>query len=169
MLVEALEIKIDKKQATKIINNKVPLMSKVVQLNKRIKNIKLQYIEYKVITYEIIHKLNLKEKIFNKANTKIDNITLAVNTNTGHSFNINNIPNTIKINIEQTSFKKSNIDESKIINSTKYELIKSLYKKADSVQNINIVDIKSIYIPFWVGCYDDKSIFIDANENKYIN
>ena len=106
MLVEALEVKMDKKQAIKIINNKIPLMSKVVQLNKRIKNIKLQYIEYKVITCEIIHKLNLKERIFNKCNTKIDNITMLINTSTGYSFNINNIPNTVAINIEQNNLKQ---------------------------------------------------------------
>jgi len=103
MLVEALEVKMDKKQAMKIINNKIPLMSKVVQLNKRIKNIKLQYIEYKVITCEIIHKLNLKERIFNKSNTKIVNITMLINTSTGYSFNINNIPNTVAINIEKNN------------------------------------------------------------------
>ena len=163
MLVEALEVKMDKKQAMKIINNKIPLMSKVVQLNKRIRNIKLQYIEYKFITCEIIHKLNLKEKIFNRPNTKIDNITMLINTSTGHSFNINNIPNTVKINIEQTNLRECNIDEFQIINSIKDELIKDLDKKADCVQNIKLVDMKSIYIPFWVGFYDDKNIFIEAD------
>jgi hypothetical protein len=163
MEVDALEVKMDKKQAMKIINNKIPLMSKVVQLNKRIKNIKLQYIEYKVITYEIIHKLNLKERIFNKSNTKVDNITMLINTSTGYSFNINNIPNTVKINIEKTNLRESSIDESQIINSIKDELIKNLHKKIDCVQNINLVDIKSIYIPFWVGFYDDKNIFIEAD------
>jgi hypothetical protein len=163
MEVDALEVKMDKKQAMKIINNKIPLMSKVVQLNKRIKNIKLQYIEYKVITYEIIHKLNLKERIFNKSNTKVDNITMLINTSTGYSFNTNNIPNTVKINIEKTNLRESSINESQIINSIKDELIKNLHKKIDCVQNINLVDIKSIYIPFWVGFYDDKNIFIEAD------
>lgn len=163
MIVEALEVKKDKKQAMKIINNKIPLMSKVVQLNKRIKNIKLQYVEYKVINYEIVHKLNLKERIFNKSNTKIDNITMLINTSTGYTFNINNIPNTVKINIDQINLRESNIDESKIINSIKDELMKDLDKKISYVQDIKLIDIKSIYRPFWVGFYDDKNIFIEAD------
>ena len=163
MIVEALEAKIDKKQAMKIINNKIPLMSKVVQLNKRIKNIKLQYIEYKVITYEIVHKLNLKERIFNKSNTKIDNITMLINTSTGYTFNINNIPNTVKINIDQINLRESDIDESKIINSIKDELMKDVHQKVSCIQDVKLVDIKSIYRPFWVGFYDDKSIFIEAD------
>jgi hypothetical protein len=163
MIVEALEVKKDKKQAMKIINNKIPLMSKVVQLNKRIKNIKLQYIEHKVITYAIVHKLNLKERIFNKSNTKIDNITMLINTSTGYTFNINNIPNTVKINIEQINLRESNIDESEIINSIKDELMKDLHKKANYIPDIKLIDIKSIYRPFWVGFYDDKNIFIEAD------
>lgn len=163
MLVETMKVKMDKKQAMKIIDNKIPLMSKVIQLNKRIKNIKLQYIEYKIIRYEIIHKLNLKEKLFNKSNKKVENITMLINTNTGYSLKLSNIPDTVKINIEETSLIKSNINESQIINSVKNELIKNLYKKIDSIQNIKLVDIKSIYIPFWVGFYDDKNIFIKAD------
>jgi len=163
MLIETLEVRIDKKQAVKMLNNKIPLMSKVVQLNKRIKNIRLQYIEYKVVSYKIIHKLNLKQKIFSKSDKKIDNITMLINTNTGYSFNTDNVPSTVKVNIEQTNLMESTINELHIINSIKNELIKNFDKKEDYIQDIKLINIKSIYIPFWVGFYDDKNIFIEAD------
>ena len=53
MLIDAIAVKTKKSDVRKIERDKVPLMSKVVQLNPRIKNSTLQYIEYKVVRYNI--------------------------------------------------------------------------------------------------------------------
>ncbi|MGL5748901.1 MAG: hypothetical protein ACRCXT_00120, partial [Paraclostridium sp.] len=60
MLVEAIDIKLKKSDMKKIVYDKVPLMSKIIQLNPKIKGTELQYIEYKIITYEITLKIKGK-------------------------------------------------------------------------------------------------------------
>ena len=51
MLIDAIAVKTKKSDVRKIERDKVPLMSKVVQLNPRIKNSTLQYKPYWIGTY----------------------------------------------------------------------------------------------------------------------
>ena len=57
MRVDAIDIKVNKKDAMKYLINKLPLMSRVVQFNSSPKKMHIEYIEFKVISYEIITKI----------------------------------------------------------------------------------------------------------------
>ena len=56
MLVDSIEIKIKKDDAMKLILRRTPLISKIDQFNRKIENIHLEYVEYKVLRFEIISK-----------------------------------------------------------------------------------------------------------------
>ena len=56
MLVDSIEIKIKKDDAMKHILRKTPLISKIDQFNRKIENIHLEYVEYKILKYEIISR-----------------------------------------------------------------------------------------------------------------
>lgn len=164
MLVDAIEVKVKKSDIKKIERDKIPLMSKVVQLNPRIKNTTLQYIEYKIITYEIFMKI--KGKNIFKQDINKDKLTLLVNTHTGVSESIINEPNTSRINVSKKYIKRSNIDEAGMLDIIKDEIIK-LIKNNNSnnkcqIHDIKLIDIKSIYKPYWVGIYNGKSILLEA-------
>ena len=53
MLVDLVEIKINKNEALKNLFEKIPLLSKVIQFNKRISDISLRYVEYKILRYRV--------------------------------------------------------------------------------------------------------------------
>ena len=53
MLVNLIEVKISEKEALKSLLKKVPLLSKVIQFNNSIKDLKLKYVEYKILKYKI--------------------------------------------------------------------------------------------------------------------
>ncbi|WP_373601328.1 hypothetical protein [Paraclostridium bifermentans] len=164
MLVDAIEVKVKKSDIKKIERDKIPLMSKVVQLNPRIKNTTLQYIEYKIITYEIFIKI--KGKNIFKQDINKDKLTLLVNTHTGVSKSIINEPDTSRINVSKKCIKRSNIDEAGMLEIIKGEIIKLI--KNNNINNkchihdIKLIDIKSIYKPYWVGIYNGKSILLEA-------
>lgn len=165
MLVDAIDIKLEKNDMKRMISDKIPLMSKVIQLNTRIKGTKLQYIEYKVITYDVIVKI--KGKNIFKPDVHKNTIIMLVNTYTGLSESIESIPLTKRINVPRKCIKKSSIEEKYILEGVKNEILKFLTNNIDKVNKINIQDIKlkdikSIYKPYWVGYYNDKSIFIEA-------
>lgn len=164
MLVDSIEIKIKKDDAMKHILRKTPLISKIDQFNRKIENIHLEYVEYKILKYEIISRRKNKN---NFRNDEVKhNITMLVNTYNGHSQSVNSLPQTVKRYIARSCIKKSNIQEEYIIEKVKNEIINYFDSKAIndkmSIKNIKLLEVKSIYKPYWIGNYNGKEIFVDA-------
>ena len=65
MRVEVIDMEQTKNEAKKYILKKIPLVSKVFQFNSVIGDIKLEYIEFKVLIYEVISKKK-NNKIFGR-------------------------------------------------------------------------------------------------------
>lgn len=164
MLVDLIEIKINKKDAMKYMLRKTPLMSKVEQFNSKARNIHIEYIEFKVLSYEIISKFK-GNKLF-RHETKKHNITMLVNTYNGYSESIDTIPDTVKRYIAKSCIKKSKVQEDYIIEGVKTQIIYFLGQNLKSeklgIQNINAIQIKSIYKPYWVADFNGKNIYVDA-------
>lgn len=164
MLVDAMEVKIKKSDVKKIERDKVPLMSKVVQLNPRIKNSSLKYIEYKIITYNITFKI--KGKNMFRQDISNNEIIMMVNTHTGFSESITKLPETSRINVSRKSIKESSIDEENMLESMKNEILKLIKKNSAKnkghIHNIKVIDVKSIYKPYWIGTYNGKSVVLEA-------
>lgn len=165
MRVEVIDMEQTKNEAKKYILKKIPLVSKVFQFNSVIGDIKLEYIEFKVLIYEVISKKK-NNKIF-RNETKKETITMLVNTYNGHSESIDKIPNTLNKYISKSCIRESKINEDDLVNVVKKEIITRLtdrlrYDSIDKVSiQINIVDIKSIYKPYWIADFRGRNIFID--------
>ena len=159
MLVDSIEIKVNKKDAMKHLFRKTPLMSKVDQFNRKVEDVHLEFVEFKVLRYEVISR----EK--NKGNFRSDDIKhtiiMLVNTYNGHSQSVDSMPLTCKRYIARSCIKKSNIKEEYIIEKVKNEIINHFDSKG--IKNIKLLEINSIYKPYWVGYYSGKEIFVDAN------
>jgi len=111
---------VKKNDLKKFETDNIPLMSKVVQLNPRIKNTTLKYIEHKVITYDIVIKI--KGKNIFKQDINRSKITMLVNTHTGFSKSITKAPDTYKVNISKNNIKKSEMDEIHMLENIKNEI-----------------------------------------------
>ena len=166
MRVEVINIEQTKNEAKKYILNKIPLVSKVFQFNNVIGDIKLEYIEFKVLRYEFVSKKK-NNKIF-RNETKKETITMLVNTYNGHSESIDKMPNTLNKYISKSCIRESKINENDLVNVVKREIISRLtdrfrYDSMNKINiQINIVDIKSIYKPYWVADFRGRNIFIDS-------
>lgn len=167
MLVEVMEIKTKKKDAVKYFLNKMPLMSRVAQFNTVAKDVHIEYIEFKILSYEITSKE--KKNMFFRYNKKKKNITMLVNTYNGYTQSIENYPVTLKRYVSKSCIKKSKIEEEKIVFEVKNQILNHLsqsYKNINmdkiALHDISITDIKSIYKPYWVADYNGKSILVDA-------
>ncbi len=166
MIVEVIDIEQTKNEAKRYILNKIPLVSKVFQFNSVIGDIKLEYIEFKVLIYEVISKKK-NNRIF-KNESKKETITMLVNTYNGRSESIDKIPNTLNKYISKSCIRESKINEDDLVNVVKEEIVSRLtdrlsYDSIDKISiQINIVDIKSIYKPYWVANFRGRNIFIDS-------
>lgn len=166
MRVEVIDMEQTKNEAKKYILKKIPLVSKVFQFNSVIGDIKLEYIEFKVLKYEVIIKNKSKNLL--RSGTKKEMITMLVNTCNGHSESVDNIPNTSKKYVSKSCIRKNIIDDNDLVDVVKKQIISYLTNKLkyDNLNKINIeinmVDIKSIYKPYWVGDFRGRNIFIDS-------
>lgn len=155
MLVDLVEIKINKKEALKNLFGKIPLLSKVIQFNKRIGDINLRYIEYKILRYRV----NRIENGFLKSDYRI----VALNTYTGHTKLVDEVPATVKRYIARSCVQKPKISDRILKNDIEYE-IEKYYRKYES-ENIVLSDVFSIYKPYWTCNYNGKNIFLEAYKN----
>ena len=167
MLVDSIKVNVNKQDAMKKIFTKTPLVSKVIQFNNKAKDVHLEYIEFKILTYEIISKKDTRS--FLRNNSKTFNITMIVNTYSGYSESIDYVPNTVKRYIPKSCIKKSKLDEKHIIEEVKNQIFRFLGGKYKNnllenvnIQSIKLVEVKSIYKPYWVANYNGKNIFMDA-------
>ena len=165
MRVEVIDIEQTKKDAKKYILKKIPLVSRVFQFNNAISDIKLEYIEFKVLIYEII-SMKKNHKLF-RQDIKKETITMLVNTYNGRSESIDKIPNTSNKYISKSCIKESKMEEYDLVNAVKDEIISHITNKLnngslDKVNiKINIIDIKSIYKPYWIANFRGRNIFIE--------
>ena len=165
MKIESIEVRKSKKEALKYILGKIPLMSKVSQFNTVVTDVHLEYIEIKVLNYEIISKEKTK-KMF-RHEMKTNYITMLVNTYSGYSESVDLLPDTTRRYVTKSCIKKSKIGEEDIIEGVKNEILNFLDQKNDSpdkisLQNISIKEIKSIYKPYWVASFKGRSILLEA-------
>lgn len=167
MLVDSIEISVNKNDAIKYLFRKTPLMSKIEQFNKKIQNVHLEYVEFKVLKYEITY-MRKNKGTFRNDDIK-NEIIMIVNTYNGNSQSVDFIPNTVKRYIARSHIKKSNINEEYIIEKVKNEIInhfqtkfKGNYIEKQSIKSIKILETSSIYKPYWIGDYSGKEVFFHA-------
>lgn len=167
MRIEVIAAKMNQKDAKKYILSKVPLVSKVAQFNSVMGEIHLEYIEFKVLKYEILSKKKTK-RVFRRETNKYV-ITMLVNTYNGHTESIESIPPTFKRYVAKSCIKKTKINEEEIIGAVKDEIIYFLKDKYKSdvferinIQEIKNTEVKSIYKPYWIANFRGRSIMVEA-------
>ena len=166
MRVEVIDIEKTRNEAKKDILHRLPLVSKIFQFNDVIGDLKLEYIEFKVLKYEVISK-SKNNNLFRRESQK-ENITILVNTYNGHSESVDKIPVTSKKYVSKSCIRRNKINEDDLISLVKKQIIEKLTDKLkfDSLSKvnieINILEIKSIYKPYWVADCRGRNVFIDS-------
>jgi len=166
MRIDIMKNKKQKKYVTNYIQKKLPLFSRVEQFNSKYDEIYIEYIEQKILTYEILIRKE-ENKLFRK-NLESEIISILVNTQDLKSQSIDENIETLKVFVPKESIRKNNIDEEKLIEIVKKELVKFFkenkkYKniKENNIANIKIIEIKSIYKPIWIFKYKNRSVILD--------
>ena len=165
MKIEVINYKKTRKEAQRYIAKKLPLASRVAQFNTFIENMHIEYIEFKVIQYEISTK---KRGLLRTNDIDKENINIIVNTSDGRSESIHEIPQTSKKYVPKTCIKQNSINEDELSERVKEEIIKYLkdstkYRKLieKNICSIDLLNIKSIYKACWIADFKGRKIVID--------
>ena len=165
MKIEVMDNKKTKSEAIKYISKKLPLASKVVQFNSVIENMHIEYIEFKILRYEVLVK---KKNIYGVSELKKEIINIIVNTSNGRSKSVKEIPKTTQKYVTKSYMRANNIDNEKLTSQVTKEVINYLTKKkllSTSLlinnTNIELVEMKSIYKACWIADFRGRNVIID--------
>ncbi|MFI3209554.1 MAG: hypothetical protein R3Y64_00645 [Peptostreptococcaceae bacterium] len=158
MKIEVVEVLENKNEIKNYISHKLPLFSKVSQFNEDIDSLYVEYVEQKLLSYEVFVK---KEggSLFRK-NIQKENLSILVNPRNGLSQSIE-ITNPKKLFVTKDNIIKSEIDEEKLVSSVDKELNSFFRRKDNNIDKINLVNVRSIYKPVWIFKYRKRKIILD--------
>ncbi|UWD49282.1 hypothetical protein NYR90_03355 [Clostridioides difficile] len=150
MDIRVLPIKIEKDEAIDIAKSgKNSLLSRLILKNKEAHEVRLHYIEFKVVTLKIHQNKSIFMK--KKQASNINELNILVNGSTGAGSIVPELPiaETVK-NIDSNIVQYSDKDERRVKAKANKMAIRLAHRFMGGIPEVEIVNIESIFRPYWV-------------------
>ena len=166
MDIRSFSIKIDKSEAEKIAHTKGGLLWRVVFSSNKLSEIRQHFIEFKLITFEAIHKPTTFEKLVSKkTEIKKQTITLLANGSTGSVSWVDSMPEIVLIkNIDSNIVQTSDRDNAYMISRGRRLATKVMHRHIGGVPELEVLKIESVFRPYWIAFYGDA---IEGKKVRY--
>ncbi len=150
MDIRALPIKITKDEAIDIAKSgKNSLLSKLILKNRYAHEVRLHYIEFKIVTLKI-HK-NKSIFIRKRHSNDINELKILVNGSTGAGSIVQSLPiSEIVRNVNCDIVQHSDKDERRVKAKANKMATRLTHRFMGGIPEIEIVKIESIFRPYWV-------------------
>ncbi|RDY26174.1 hypothetical protein CHL78_014580 [Romboutsia weinsteinii] len=150
MEINALPLKLTQEDAVDIAKKgRGSFLSKLLLMKKDAHEVRLHYIEFKLVTIEIRYN----KSGFRKSNKhdKTHIIKILINGSTGSGSVVNDVPKVIKVkNINRDIVQYSDKDESRVRGKANKMAMRITHRFMGGVPDIKIINIESFFRPYWV-------------------
>ena len=166
MYIRSFSVKLSKAEAEKIAETKGGLLWRAVFSNNKLSEIRQHFIEFKLITFEAIHRPTPFEKIFSKkTEIKRQTITLLANGSTGSVSWVDSMPEIISLkNIDSNIVQPSDRDDEYMINRGRRLATKVMHRHIGGVPEFQVLKIESVYRQYWIAFYGEA---IEGKKVRY--
>jgi hypothetical protein len=146
-----------KEEAMAIADRKGTFIGRMFLMGKRTKEIRLHYVENKLITYEITHYPILIEKlVFKKHETKTQKIAMIANGSTGGVAWAETLPEIVAVkDVDEDMVQLSDKQDDDLIRRGKKTAMRIIHRHIGSIPELKVLSVESIFRPFWVAFYGD--------------
>ncbi|WP_094605357.1 hypothetical protein SPSIL_002370 [Sporomusa silvacetica DSM 10669] len=157
MDIKAFSIKIDKEEATKLAESRGKWLRRLLCGGKTISEVRLHFVECKLITYEITHRPNFLEKfIFRKSQEKKQKITMLADGTNGSVAWVDSMPGMVMLdNVAESQVQYVEKDDEYIINKGRGIALKVVHRHAGGIPEIKMLSIDSVFRPYWIAFFDE--------------
>ncbi len=166
MQLKSFSINISKQQAENIANSqKKSLISRLFLLNKNIEDTLLHYVEVKIVCLKITYAHNWFQKKLLKSKEPVKShiMKIIISGSTGSAALVNNVPETTNLDLtDENIIQYSDKSNNDFANIAKKLALRIVHRNTGGIPSIEIIDMESIFRPYWVVCFDKIS------ENKKI-
>lgn len=167
MNIRSFPIKIDKDEAKNKAKAKGGVLWRTVFAGKDLSELKQHFVEFKLITFEAIHRPNLIERfIFRKSETRRQTITMLANGSTGSVSWVESMPDIVTLkNVDEDTVQLSDKDDEYLTRRGRKIAIKVIHRHVGGIPELKVLKIESVFRPYWVAFYGDM---VEGNKVRYM-
>ncbi|WP_371371707.1 hypothetical protein [Sporomusa aerivorans] len=165
MDIRAFPIRIEKEEAGKMAEERGRFLRKIFCRGKSLSEIRLHFIECKLITYEITHKPNILDKLFARktGNSKQKITMLADGSNSSVAW-VDTMPDVVTLaDVHEDQIQYSDKDEKTLVNRGRSVALKVVHRHVGGIPEIRTVLVESVFRPYWVAFFgevaDGKKVY----------
>ncbi|MGE5632349.1 MAG: hypothetical protein ACM3TR_14810 [Caulobacteraceae bacterium] len=146
-----------KEEAKALAERKGTFVGRMLLKGKKVSEIRLHYVEYKLITYEITHNPSFIEKVINKNHEKkTQKIKMIANGSTGGVAWAEVLPEIIVVkDIDEDMVQLSDKREEDLISRGKKIATRIIHRHIGSIPELKVLSVESVFRPFWVAFYGE--------------
>lgn len=161
MEINALPVVVTKDEAKQIaLNGRGSFLAKMFTMNKKVYETRLHYIEFKLVTMEVVYS----KSGFRKSNNQnLSTLKILVNGSTGAGSVVQDIPKSKKVkNIDKNIIQYSDKDDKRVRAKANKMSMRIAHRFMGGMPETKIISIESIFRPYWVV------FFGEVKENKRV-
>ncbi len=148
MEINSLPIKLTKEEAIDVgKNGRGSFLSRLFVKNKKVHEVRLHYIEFKLVTLEVKYdKFGFRKKC-----DKVHKLNILINGSTGSGSIVQDMPKTIKIkDVDENIVQYCDKDNQRIRSKANKMAMRITHRFMGGTPDINIIKIESFFRPYWV-------------------
>lgn len=166
MDIKTFSIKIDKQEAAKLAESRDKWLRKIFFGGKSLSEVRLHFVECKLITYEVAHHPNFLEKmIFRKSQKKTQKITMLADGTTGSVAWVDSMPGMVtRDNVTEDQVQYADKDDEYIVRKGQSVALKVVHRHVGGIPEIKMITIDSVFRPYWIAFFGE---IIEGNKVHY--
>ncbi|HWR07147.1 hypothetical protein [Sporomusa sp.] len=157
MDIRAFPIRIEKEEAGRMAKSQGNLLRKIFCRGKSLSEIRLHFIECKLITYEVTHKPNLLDKLFaRKPGVKKQLITMLADGSNNSVAWVDTMPGVVSMtDVSEDQVQYTDKDEAYLIKKGRSVALKVVHRHAGGIPEIEQVTVESVFRPYWIAFFGE--------------
>lgn len=148
MEISSLPIKLTKEEAIDVgKKGRGSFLTRLLVKNKKVHEVRLHYIEFKLVTLEVRYdKFGFRKKC-----DKVHKLNILINGSTGSRSIVQDMPKTIKVkNLDENIVQYCDQDEQKIKSKANKMAMRITHRFMGGTPDTKIIKIESFFRPYWI-------------------
>ncbi len=167
MDIRLFEIKVSREEAAERARRKGSLVWKAVFAKARLSEIRQHFIEFKLLTFEVLHRPSLLERwFFHRTETKKQTVTVLGDGSTGAVAWVESLPRIVELSgVDENIVQWADQRDDRLANRARALALKVVHRHVGGVPEINLLRVESIFRPYWIAFYGEV---IEGRKVRYL-
>ncbi len=157
MNIRAFPICIAKEEAGKMAEAQGYWLRKIFCPGKSLSEVRLHFIECKLITYEVTYQPNLLDKLFaRKEKARKQAITMLADGSCSSVAWADTVPGIVTLeNVHEDQIQYADKDDKFLIDKGRSAALKVIHRHVGGIPEIREIKVESIFRPYWIAFFGE--------------